>query len=44
MVDMNEVITTLAVFIKYATVIVVTLGVAKAGLSIIYRAITGKDW
>lgn len=41
--DMQDVINLLAEFLKPATFITVIMGVSKAGLSIIYHAITGKD-
>lgn len=41
--DIQDVITILGQYISYATGITIIMGLAKAGLSIIYHAITGKD-
>lgn len=41
--DINEVITVFATFLSYATPITVIFAVSKAGLGIIYHAITGRD-
>lgn len=41
--DIQEVIDVSADFIKYASGITIIFAVAKAGLSLVYKAITGKD-
>lgn len=41
--DINDIISVFADFLKYASSITIIFALSKAGLSIIYKAITGKD-
>ena len=41
--DIQEVVDVSAIYISYATGITVIFAVARAGLSLIWKAITGRD-